>query len=67
MGSHYDLPDDRQLRQAVLAKLNERILNSAFGEGVTKLELLEPKDEIIANHEKLMAKEKKAAPNRPLA
>ena len=36
-------------------------------EGETLLELLERKDEIIANHEKAMAREKKAAPNRPLA
>ena len=36
-------------------------------EGETLLELLGRKDEIIANHKKLMAKDKKAAPNRPLA
>jgi 3'-phosphoadenosine 5'-phosphosulfate sulfotransferase (PAPS reductase)/FAD synthetase len=36
-------------------------------EGETLLELLERKDEIIAQHEKAMAKEKEAAPNRPLA
>ena len=36
-------------------------------EGETLLELLDRKDEIIAQHEKAMAREKKAAPNRPLA
>ncbi|WP_414542144.1 phosphoadenosine phosphosulfate reductase family protein [Nostoc sp. CCY0012] len=36
-------------------------------DGESLLQLLERKDEIIAQHEKLMAKEKKAAPNRPLA
>ena len=35
--------------------------------GETLLELLERKDEIIANHNKAMAREKKASPNRPLA
>lgn len=35
-------------------------------EGETLLELLKRKDEIIAQHEKAMAREKKAAPNRPL-
>lgn len=32
-----ELPDDQQLRQAVLAKLNERILNFDLREGVTKM------------------------------
>lgn len=36
-------------------------------EGETLLELLDRKDEIIANHEKAIAREQKAAPNRPLA
>ena len=36
-------------------------------QGESLLELLERKDKIIADHEKSMAKEKKAAPNRPLA
>jgi 3'-phosphoadenosine 5'-phosphosulfate sulfotransferase (PAPS reductase)/FAD synthetase len=36
-------------------------------EGETLLELLERKDEIIAQHEKAMAREKKAAPKRSLA
>lgn len=36
-------------------------------EGETLLELLERKDEIIANHEKAMKRNKKAAPNRPLS
>jgi len=36
-------------------------------EGETLLELLDRKDEIIAQHEKAMTREKKAAPNRPLA
>jgi hypothetical protein len=31
------LPHDQQLRQAVLAKLNERILNPGLGEGVIKI------------------------------
>lgn len=35
-------------------------------QGETLRELLDRKDEIIANHEKAMAREKKAAPNRPL-
>ncbi|MDF2387491.1 hypothetical protein JMG10_38955 [Nostoc ellipsosporum NOK] len=32
------LPDDQQLRQAILAKLNERILNSDLPETITKIE-----------------------------
>ncbi|WP_292865210.1 hypothetical protein [Nostoc sp. LPT] len=32
------LPDDQQLRQAVLAKLSERILNADLPETVTKIE-----------------------------
>ena len=36
-------------------------------QGETLLELLERKDEIIANHEKAMKRNNKAAPNRPLA
>ncbi|MGK7953518.1 MAG: phosphoadenosine phosphosulfate reductase family protein [Xenococcaceae cyanobacterium] len=36
-------------------------------EGETLLELLERKDEIIANHEKAMKRNKKSAPNRPLS
>ena len=35
--------------------------------GESLLQLLERKDEIIAQHEKSMAKEQKLAPNRPLA
>jgi hypothetical protein len=35
-------------------------------EGETLLELLERKEEIIANHDKAIAREKKATPNRPL-
>lgn len=35
-------------------------------QGETLLELLARKDEIIANHEKAMAREKQTAPNRPL-
>ncbi|BAY94983.1 MULTISPECIES: hypothetical protein [unclassified Tolypothrix] len=33
-----ELPDDQQLRQAILAKLSERILNPDVGEGVKKIE-----------------------------
>ncbi|TVQ44378.1 MAG: phosphoadenosine phosphosulfate reductase [Gloeocapsa sp. DLM2.Bin57] len=36
-------------------------------EGETLLELLQRKEEIIANHEKAMQREQKATPNRPLA
>lgn len=36
-------------------------------QGETLLELLARKDEIIAEHEKAMAREKKAAPNQPLS
>ena len=36
-------------------------------EGETLLELLERKEEIIANHEKAIAREKKTTSNRPLA
>lgn len=36
-------------------------------EGETLLELLERKDEIIAKHEKAMAREQKSVPNKPLA
>ncbi|MEA5517169.1 hypothetical protein [Nodularia sp. UHCC 0506] len=32
-----DLPNDQQLRQAVLARLNERILTPAFSEGVIQI------------------------------
>ena len=32
------LPDDQQLRQAILAKLSERILNADLPETVTKIE-----------------------------
>ncbi|MFB2770618.1 hypothetical protein ACE1AT_15190 [Pelatocladus sp. BLCC-F211] len=32
-----ELPDDQQLRQAILAKLSERILNPDLGDGVTKI------------------------------
>jgi asparagine synthetase B (glutamine-hydrolysing) len=35
-------------------------------QGETLLELLERKEEIIMNHEKALAREKQAAPNRPL-
>lgn len=41
--------------------------NYTWTEGETLLELLERRDEIIANHEKVMVREKQAAPNRPLA
>ena len=33
-----ELPDDQQLRQAILTKLSERILNSDLPEAVTKIE-----------------------------
>jgi hypothetical protein len=36
-------------------------------DGESLLQLLKRKDEIIVQHEKSMAKEKKAVPNRPLA
>jgi hypothetical protein len=38
-----------------------------WNEGETLLELLERKDEIIAQHKRAMAREKKSVPNLPLA
>ncbi|WP_017295185.1 phosphoadenosine phosphosulfate reductase family protein [Geminocystis herdmanii] len=38
-----------------------------WNQGETLLELLERKDEIIAHHERSIAREQKKAPNRPLA
>lgn len=47
-------PEDRQLRQAILAKLNERILNPDLSEGVTKIRDKKSGDKIKA--EKLRQK-----------
>ena len=41
-----ELPDDLQLRQAVLARLNERILTPAFSEGVIQIAEKRPDENI---------------------